>query len=103
MDESGDDQYKTTTVKISNINKFPKIKEIIDKLNNYDFPHYKIIVYGRIIENKVLNKIIEADFIILERLNLEDRVYENALRTGIYRTKRKELSDYMEANYPKKK
>tara|TARA_B100001971_G_C17648909_1_gene267089 strand:- start:39 stop:428 length:390 start_codon:yes stop_codon:yes gene_type:complete len=100
--EDGVAKDEATLVLISNMNKFPKIKKIIEELNSYNFEHYKTTVYGRIIGKELLHRIIEADYIILERFDLDDRDYENALRTGFYLIKREEFLDYMKINYPKK-
>ena len=102
--ESGDDKFDTTVVEISNMNNFPKIKEIIDKFNSYNFDHYKTIVYGKLTKGeKLYNKIIEADFITLERLIFDDHVYKSALNVGIGIIKKQEFLDYMKKNYPKEK
>ena len=85
------------------MNKFPKIKKIIDELNSYNFEHYKTTVYGRIIGKELIHKIIEADYIILERFDLDDSAYESSLRPVIYSIKKKEFLDYMKTNYPKEK
>jgi len=97
--EDGDTKTRTTEVVISNIDEFPKIKELIDKLDSYAFYYYKIVVYGVLEESGILNKKIKADYIILERNDVSDEMYEDSLMSGIYSIKAKEFREYMKNNF----
>jgi len=88
---------------ITNINDFPEVKEIIDKLSSYNFSYYKITVFGEFIRNEVFNPEIKADHIKLERVKVEDRTYESSLSSGLYRIKRDEFIEYYKKKFPNEK
>ena len=88
-----------TEVFITNIDEFPKIKNIIDKLDSYAFYYYKTVVYGTLESSGILDNKIKADYITLETYNVSDETYEDALMNAIYSIKRKEYRDYMKKNY----
>ena len=98
-DDNGDTKTRLTEVFITNIDEFPKIKNIIDKLDSYAFYYYKTVVYGTLESSGILDNKIKADYITLETYNVSDETYEDALMNAIYSIKRKEYRDYMKKNY----
>ena len=101
--EDGDTKTRTTEVIISNIDEFPKIKNLIDELDSYAFYHYKIVVYGVLEKSGILKKNIKADYIILERFEISDETYEDSLMRGMYSIKAKEYREYMKNNFSEHK
>ena len=100
LNDDGNTNVRTTEVIIKNIDEFPKIKDLIDKLDSYAFYYYKIVVYGVLEESGILDKKIKADYIILERNNdVSDEMYEDSLMRGIYSIKAKEYREYMKNNF----
>jgi len=91
----------TEIVEITNIENFPEIKKILDELHSHNFRHYKIITYGDL-KKGLMNSKIKADLIKLEKTNVQERVYESSLSTGIYIIKRKEFEEYFKNRFPKK-
>tara|TARA_B100001248_G_C27285298_1_gene409780 strand:+ start:51 stop:815 length:765 start_codon:yes stop_codon:yes gene_type:complete len=99
LNDDGNTNIRTTEVIITNIDEFPQIKELIDKLDSYAFYYYKTVVYGVLEESGFLDKKIKADYIILEREVVSDETYRDSLFRGIYSIKRKEYREYMKNNF----
>ena len=97
--DNGDTETRLTEVFITNIDAFPKIKNIIDELDTYAFYYYKTVVYGTLDSEDAFEKKIKADYITLETYDINDDTYEDALMNGVYSIKRKEYLDYMKKNY----
>ena len=98
-DENADTKTRLTEVFITNIDEFPKIKNIIDELNSYAFYHYKTVVYGVLENVSLFDKKIKADYITLETVEISDEIYEDTLMNAVYSIKKKEYRDYMKKNY----
>ena len=96
-----EDVVNTEVVKITNIENFPEIKKILDELHKYNFRHYKIVVYGDL-KKEIVNTKVRADLIKLEKLDLDDRVYESSLSTGLYFIKQEEFETYFKNKFPNK-
>ena len=60
-----------------------------------------MIIYGDF-KKGLINSKIKADLIKLEKLDLNDRVYESSLSTGIYIIKREEFEEYFKNKFPNK-
>ena len=98
---NNEDVVNTEIVEIINIEEFPNIKDILDELHKYNFRHYKIVVYGDL-KKEIVNTKVRADLIKLEKLDLDDRVYESSLSTGLYFIKQEEFETYFKNKFPNK-
>ena len=103
INEQGDSNIRTTEVLISNIDEFVEIKDLIDKLNSYAFYFYKVVVYGVLEESGFLDTKIKGDYIILERIDVSDEMYEDSLMRGLYSLYAAEYREYMKNNFSEHK
>ena len=98
-DKEVDDKLE---VGIINIEDFPKVKEIIDELRSFNLNYYKITVYGEMMQQGFEPK-IDADFIKLEKVLLDDDAYMDALNSGIYDTLHDKFAKYYKEKFPDEK
>ena len=98
-DKEVDDKLE---VGIINIEDFPKVKEIIDELRSFNLNYYKITVYGEMMQQGFEPK-IDADFIKLEKVLLDDDTYMDALNSGIYDTLHDKFTKYYKEKFPDEK